>query len=92
MPLMNRPSLPTPFGGRWVLVSGASSGIGRAIAVGLAAHGGAVTLTGRTLEKLQEFTAAAARTGRGTSRCASIAVLAACLPEVIERHEATRIS
>jgi NAD(P)-dependent dehydrogenase (short-subunit alcohol dehydrogenase family) len=51
---MHNTSLPTPFDGRWVLVSGASSGIGRAIAAELSAQGAAVILTGRNLEQLQE--------------------------------------
>jgi len=41
------------FEGRWVLVSGASSGIGRAIAVALAASGARVVLMGRREDQLQ---------------------------------------
>jgi NAD(P)-dependent dehydrogenase (short-subunit alcohol dehydrogenase family) len=44
----------TPFGGRWVLVSGASSGIGRAIAIELLARGARTILIGRRTEKLLE--------------------------------------
>jgi NAD(P)-dependent dehydrogenase (short-subunit alcohol dehydrogenase family) len=43
----------TDFGNRWILVSGASSGIGRAVAVALAKHGARVVLLGRRLEQLQ---------------------------------------
>lgn len=55
---MNKAPSPTPFSGRWVLVSGASSGIGRAIAVELAAQGAAVILSGRNVEQLQVSAAA----------------------------------
>lgn len=47
----------TKFDDSWILVSGASSGIGRAIAVALAAHGARVVLLGRRLERLQETAA-----------------------------------
>ena len=42
------------FGGRWVVVSGASSGIGRAVAVELARHGARVVLLGRDETRLAE--------------------------------------
>jgi NAD(P)-dependent dehydrogenase (short-subunit alcohol dehydrogenase family) len=42
------------FGGRWVVVSGASSGIGQAIAVELAHHGANVVLTGRDEGRLKD--------------------------------------
>jgi NAD(P)-dependent dehydrogenase (short-subunit alcohol dehydrogenase family) len=41
------------FEGRWVLLTGASSGIGRAIAVELARRGARVLLTGRNQEQLK---------------------------------------
>ena len=41
------------FDGRWVLLTGASSGIGRAIAVELARRGARVLLTGRNQEQLK---------------------------------------
>src|SRR5688572_19705358 len=41
------------FGGQWVLLTGASSGIGRAIAVELARRGARVLLTGRNEEQLK---------------------------------------
>ena len=47
----------TAFDDRWIVVSGASSGIGRAIAVALARHGARVVLLGRRLERLQETAA-----------------------------------
>ena len=42
------------FEDRWVIVSGASSGIGRAISVQLVAHGARVVLMGRDVERLNE--------------------------------------
>src|SRR5262245_35324023 len=42
------------FDGRWVLISGAGSGIGRAIAVELAGCGANVVLCGRNEAKLAE--------------------------------------
>lgn len=45
---------PTEFGDRWVLVSGASSGIGRATAVELANRGARVALLGRRSQALEE--------------------------------------
>jgi NAD(P)-dependent dehydrogenase (short-subunit alcohol dehydrogenase family) len=54
----------TDFNDRWVLVSGASSGIGRAIAVMLASHGARIVLIGRRLEQLQETAALCGAAGR----------------------------
>jgi NAD(P)-dependent dehydrogenase (short-subunit alcohol dehydrogenase family) len=45
---MSSESLPLPFAGRLALVTGASRGLGAAIAQSLAAHGAHVILTGRT--------------------------------------------
>ncbi|MBL8253494.1 MAG: SDR family oxidoreductase [Candidatus Competibacter sp.] len=42
------------FDGKWIIVSGASSGIGRAIAVELLQQGARVVLLGRRKEKLEE--------------------------------------
>lgn len=44
----------TEFGDRWIIVSGASSGIGRAIAIELVQRGARVVLMGRRDEALQE--------------------------------------
>lgn len=40
--------------GRWVLITGASAGIGRAIALAFSEHGANVWITGRNEEKLQD--------------------------------------
>lgn len=48
---------PKPFADEWVLVSGASSGIGRAIAVELVRQGARVVLTGRRRNQLEETAA-----------------------------------
>ena len=46
------------FDGRWVFVSGASSGIGRAIAIELAAQGASVIVSGRDASRLAATAAA----------------------------------
>lgn len=45
------------FAGRWLVVTGASSGLGRAIAVELAGHGAGVALVGRHRGRLEETAA-----------------------------------
>lgn len=46
------------FAGRWVVVSGASSGLGRAVAIELARHGARLVLLGRDEVRLAETAAA----------------------------------
>jgi NAD(P)-dependent dehydrogenase (short-subunit alcohol dehydrogenase family) len=46
------------FEGRWVAVTGASSGIGRAVVIELARHGARPILVGRSAERLAETAAA----------------------------------
>jgi len=53
------------FEGRWILVSGASSGIGRAIAVELAACGASLGLIGRDAARLAETAAQVAQAAAG---------------------------
>ena len=47
--------------GKVAMVTGAGSGIGRAVALALASHGYSVVLAGRRLEKLEETAAMADR-------------------------------
>lgn len=49
---------PDALAGRTILVTGASSGIGRAAAIAIAAHGGLVVITGRDPVRLDETLAA----------------------------------
>lgn len=53
------------FAGRWVVVTGASSGLGQAIAIELARHGAGVVLVGRHRERLE---ATAAQLGGAAHR------------------------
>lgn len=46
------------FDGRWLVVTGASSGLGRAIAIELARHGAGIALVGRRRGNLEETAAA----------------------------------
>jgi NAD(P)-dependent dehydrogenase (short-subunit alcohol dehydrogenase family) len=55
---MTEPVRGLDFAGRWVLVSGASSGIGRAIASELSAQGCGVILSGRDEGRLEQAAAA----------------------------------
>lgn len=54
---MSAPEHSRDFAGRWILVSGASSGLGRAIAVELARQGASVALLGRDEVRLAETAA-----------------------------------
>jgi 3-oxoacyl-[acyl-carrier protein] reductase len=56
------------FDGKVTIVTGASRGIGRAIAVDFAQHGAEIALVGRDREAL-DATAAACRAARGTVKC-----------------------
>src|SRR5438034_397928 len=62
LPLLG-PSLEQAVGGRVVLVTGASSGIGRATAVKIGAAGGTVVLVARRADKLREVARQIERAG-----------------------------
>lgn len=54
---MNTPNYPINQQGRWAVVTGASSGIGRSIAAGLAKRGYNLVLISRDLERLEALSA-----------------------------------
>ena len=88
--LYARSSLAAAVRGRRVLLTGASSGIGKATALRLGAAGAVVLLIARSLDKLEEVAAEIRRAG-GTAHChsADLADLASCdrlVSEVLERH------
>src|SRR3989454_12040864 len=63
------------FDGQVAVVTGASGGIGKAIALGLAEQGAALCIVGRQLERLEEVAACArARTSRGLSYRAGLSL------------------
>ncbi len=72
----------TQFDDRWVMVSGASSGIGRAIAVALARHGARVVLMGRRAERLQETAVLCGTPDRSEVLVIDLAQLDGILPAV----------
>ena len=69
MTTASTPSDTSGFAGRWIMVSGASSGIGRETAVELARHGARLVLIGRDEARLAE-TAAALPPGTDHRLCA----------------------
>src|SRR2546426_555340 len=63
------------FDGQVAVVTGASGGIGKAIALGLAEQGAALCIVGRQLERLEEVAACArARTSRVLSYRADLSL------------------
>jgi NAD(P)-dependent dehydrogenase (short-subunit alcohol dehydrogenase family) len=72
-------NLRAALAGRVVLVTGASSGIGRAVAAEVACHGARVLLVSRTREKLEELQAEIeARGGEASVYAADLSDLEAC--------------
>lgn len=59
----------TRFDGKVVLITGASSGLGAAMAVGFAEQGADIGICGRRVEKLEQTAAAVEQTGR---RCVAV--------------------
>lgn len=74
----------TAFGDKWVFVSGASSGIGRAIAIALAGSGARVVLMGRRLERLRETAALCGTSDRSEVLEIDLAQLDAIAPAMAE--------
>lgn len=67
------------FGGRWIVVSGASSGIGRGIAIELVRRGARVVLVGRRQANLEET----ARLSGDPSKCEVCVLDLAKLEEIV---------
>ncbi|HZQ44211.1 MAG TPA: 3-oxoacyl-[acyl-carrier-protein] reductase [Acidobacteriaceae bacterium] len=65
--------MPSSLTGKVALVTGASQGIGRAIALDLAKHGAAVALAARSLDKLESLAAEVTSAG-GTARAFALDV------------------
>jgi NAD(P)-dependent dehydrogenase (short-subunit alcohol dehydrogenase family) len=73
--------------GRTAVVTGAGTGIGRAIALRLSERGAKLALLGRTLEKLEEV----AREAKGETVCASVDVAIRSQVEEVFRSVARRL-
>jgi NAD(P)-dependent dehydrogenase (short-subunit alcohol dehydrogenase family) len=88
--LLTAPSLDDALAGRVVLVTGASSGIGRATALRIGAAGGTVLLVARTTEALEEVRAEiAARGGCAEVHTCDLRDMEAVdllAAEILERH------
>jgi NAD(P)-dependent dehydrogenase (short-subunit alcohol dehydrogenase family) len=74
------------YAGRWVVVTGASSGLGRAVAIELARHNARVVLVGRDIARLAET---ASQLGGGESRSLAIDLrqLDQITPEIVRLRE-----
>jgi NAD(P)-dependent dehydrogenase (short-subunit alcohol dehydrogenase family) len=67
------PNDTTPFADRWIIVSGASSGIGRAISVALAEQGARIALIGRNDDRLRDVARSLGPPDRSTTHVLDLA-------------------
>jgi NADP-dependent 3-hydroxy acid dehydrogenase YdfG len=83
---MTRPGAWLDFADRWVVVTGASSGLGRAVAAELAACGARVILVGRNQERLAA-TAALLEDAKHHTLILDLAKLDAIAPEIVRLRQ-----
>src|SRR4051812_6195474 len=79
----------TAFADRWVIVSGASSGLGRAIAIDLTRRGARVVLVGRREQQLRETASLAGDASRTEICVLDLTELDAITPAVKALAERT---
>ena len=81
---MSEGFLPVDLSGRHAVVTGASQGLGRSIALGLASRGATVACVARNAEKLQETVDQIAAAGGKAEVCACDVVEAAAVNALVE--------